>query len=158
VSDVRAMVEVHIAGRAAERATADDLVRLEDTCSLLEQSIGTEAESAADVGFHRVIAETTQNALYVLMLDSIADVLIESRRLSQTDPTESVGVGAHRLILQAIADHDPKRARQAMRAHLDHADEVYRSRIAQPATARNAPWSADFGRRYPRLSPGSNVE
>jgi GntR family transcriptional repressor for pyruvate dehydrogenase complex len=131
VSEVRAMVEVQVAGLAAERATADDLARLEDACSRLEHSIGTDAESPADVAFHRVIAETTHNALYALMLDSIADVLVESRRLSQTDPGESVGVGAHRLVLEAITDHDPQRSRHAMRAHLDQADKVYRRRIAR---------------------------
>jgi GntR family transcriptional repressor for pyruvate dehydrogenase complex len=135
VSDVRAMVEVHIARLAAERATPDDLGRLEDACARLEGSTGTDAESQADVAFHRVIAEATHNVLYVLMLDSISDVLVESRRLSQTDPSEVVGVGAHRPILDAIVDHNPRDAQRTMAAHLQHSDKAYHKRIARDAGA-----------------------
>jgi GntR family transcriptional repressor for pyruvate dehydrogenase complex len=125
------MVEIEIAGKAAQRATPEDLARLSDAAERLEQAIGSDAEYEADVGFHRLIADATHNELYALMLDSIADVLVESRRLSPTESAASKGGPArHRRILDAIIAHDPERARDEMRKHLEASDRAYRRRLA----------------------------
>ena len=138
VRDVRAMIEIEIAGRAAQRATLEDLARLGDAAERLEQAIGGDAEYEADVAFHRLVADATHNELYTVMLDSIADVLIESRRLTPTEPrTTKGGSGGHRRILDAITAREPERAREEMDKHLQASDRAYQRRRAarrrQPA-------------------------
>jgi GntR family transcriptional regulator, transcriptional repressor for pyruvate dehydrogenase complex len=131
VTEVRAMIEIEIAGRAAQRATPQDIEKLARALDRLEHAIGSDAESEADVALHHTIAEATHNELYDVVLDSIADVLIESRRLSQmdSDDLDETG-GSHRPILAAIRAHDPEAARLEMRRHLDASDRAYRRRLA----------------------------
>ena len=107
VRDVRAMVEIEIAGKAAQRATPEDLARLSDAADRLEGAIGSDAEYEADVAFHRLIADATHNELYAIMLDSIADVLVESRRLSPTESRGSRG-GAGAASADPGCDHRPR--------------------------------------------------
>lgn len=140
VRDVRAMIEIEIAGRAAQRATPEDIARLSDAADRLERTIGSEAEYEADVAFHSLIADATHNELYAIMLDSIADVLVESRRLSPTESGESRGgAGKHRPILDAIIAHDPERARDEMRKHLKASDRAFRRRLAALQVPQPAP-------------------
>ena len=133
IRDVRAMVEIEIAGRAAQQATPEDLARLSEAADRLEGAIGSDEEYEADVAFHRLIADATHNELYAMMLDSIADVLVESRRLSPTESSAAKGgAGRHRRILNAIVAHDPERARTEMRRHLEAADRTYQRHLAAP--------------------------
>jgi GntR family transcriptional repressor for pyruvate dehydrogenase complex len=141
VREVRAMIEIEVAGKAAQRATPEDLARLSAAADRLEQAIGSDEEYEADVAFHRLIADATHNELHGVMLDSIADVLVESRRLAPTESTAPKGgAGRHRRILNAILARDPERARTEMRRHLEVTDRVYRRRLAaQRATADPRP-------------------
>lgn len=132
VRDVRAMIEIEIAGQAALKGTPQDTTRLSDAADRLERAIGSDTEYEADVAFHRLIADATHNELYAIMLDSIADVLVESRRFSPTESGETRGgAGDHRPILDAIVAHDPQRARQEMLKHLEASDRTYRRRLAE---------------------------
>jgi GntR family transcriptional regulator, transcriptional repressor for pyruvate dehydrogenase complex len=120
VHEVRTTLEVQIAGLAASRATNADVERLEHFCiRMAEAADDPEAGSRADVAFHRAIAETTHNPLYVVMLDSIGDVMLEVRRATLgLKGRPAKGVKAHRQILARIAAQDESGAREAMRKHL----------------------------------------
>jgi GntR family transcriptional repressor for pyruvate dehydrogenase complex len=141
VNEVRAVLEVEVAGLAAERATDDDVERLRASLRRMESVIAdVEAASFEDVAFHRLIATSTHNALYGVMLDSIGDVLLDIRRttlasgVSKTEVLES-----HRRILERIEAHDKEGARAAMRDHLNHADQAWLVGIGRaPAASGSA--------------------
>ena len=138
VHEVRTMLEVEVAGLAATRATEADVERLRGLCdAMAEAADDAEASSRADVAFHRAIAETTHNPLYVVMLDSIGDVMLEIRRATlglRGRPAK--GVKAHRQILARIAAHDAPGARDAMRKHLADSWRVWqRLRPVEESTA-----------------------
>ena len=79
--EVRTMIEIQVAGLAAARATDADILSLRRSCDEMAGVVGdVEALSLADVDFHRRIAEITHNDLYVVLLDSIADILLDIRR------------------------------------------------------------------------------
>jgi GntR family transcriptional repressor for pyruvate dehydrogenase complex len=120
VHEVRTMLEIQIAGLAAERATDEDVAHLTETCERMAEALDdAEVASRHDVDFHRAIAEATHNPLYVIMLDSIGDVMLEIRRATIGIPGRPLkGVKAHRSILARIAAHDAGGARDAMREHL----------------------------------------
>ncbi len=73
------------------------------------------------------MAELTHNPLYVIMLDSIGDVLLEIRRATMHNRKDAEhGYAEHGRILAAIARHDGEAARDAMRKHLEHALREWR--------------------------------
>lgn len=123
VDEVRRMLEVAAAGIAAERATADDIaamdaaiVALENECHDLEKSVDH------DLAFHRAIATATHNELFLVLHDSMGEMLLEVRRrnLSKGRDERRLVVEMHRHIRDGIAAHEPRTARQAMRDHLGH--------------------------------------
>lgn len=120
VHEVRATLEVTIAGLAAERATSEQIETLMGICEEMRTSTGR-AERAAllDVEFHRGVADATGNRLYLVVLDAIGHVLLDVRRRMFSDPAVILyGVGAHREILARIEARDSEGASAAMAAHL----------------------------------------
>lgn len=120
VNEVRMMLETEIAEVAAFRANEHDVKLLSAVCEGMGEALGdVEAASLADVEFHRALAKATQNELYLALLDSIGDVLLEIRYATLGVPGRpEKGLKAHRKIRDRVAVHDPAGARDAMRAHL----------------------------------------
>jgi len=123
VHEVRTTLELDVARLAALRGTDAELERLHATHDHFGEALGdVEAASLADVRFHREMAEMTHNPLYVIMLDSIGDVLLEIRRATMGNRGDAEhGYADHAGILAALVRHDGDAAREAMRRHLEHA-------------------------------------
>lgn len=120
VHDVRALLEVHVAGVAAERATEEDIARLREVHERMEREVGdVEAAARDDLEFHRVIARATQNDLYLILMDSIGGILIDIRRENLASGSTPMTLGQHEAVLERIAARDPAGAREAMAAHLE---------------------------------------
>lgn len=122
VMDVRGVIEVEIAARAAVGASDDDLHALRQAASLMNDATTAEAAAVADVEFHRAIAAATDNEFFEMMLDSLRGVLLEVQMPSLGEPeTRRYVQGAHAAILARIESHDVEGARVAMRDHLREA-------------------------------------
>lgn len=129
VNEVRHVLEIQVAGLAAERATDEDIAELRATCERMGEVLDDlEAASVADVEFHRAVVRCTHNELYLVMLDSIGHVLLEIRRATLGVPGRPLkGLKAHRKVAERIAAHDVTGAREAMRAHLQDSLKAWRS-------------------------------
>lgn len=128
INDVRAMIEAKVARLAAGTATDLDIAKLTqihlDFCA---RQAEPEGASKLDVEFHRTIAISVHNPLFVLMLDSIEPILLEIRRRTLGIPGRPAdAVIAHGLILDRIKQHDEKGAEEAMNAHLEEARTAWR--------------------------------
>jgi GntR family transcriptional regulator, transcriptional repressor for pyruvate dehydrogenase complex len=123
VHEVRTTLELDVARLAAERAREPEIVHLRETHARLREVLDdVEQSSLADVAFHRELAKLTHNPLYVIILDSIGDVLLEIRRATMGNLKDAErGCTEHGRILAAVARHDPDAAHRAMRGHLTHA-------------------------------------
>ena len=126
--DVRRLLEGAAAGRAAERATADEIetmrrlavVPLPALAQTVEGANDYREAEAANARFHMAIAAAARNTL--------AQELIE-RCLAQVDRFMSLGVqfgpfqegatAAHLEIVDAIGRRDPVAAQARMEEHLD---------------------------------------
>jgi len=128
VHEVRTMIESHVAERAASTAAAAYVERMQSLCDLMSEALADADQFALlDVEFHRTVAASTDNELYVTMLDSIADVLIElRRRTSSTVDRRAQALADHRAIADQIRSRDPAGARQAMETHLSYTLSVGR--------------------------------
>jgi len=127
VHEVRTLLEVHIAGVAAERATDADLERLREVHDRMERErADVEAAARDDLEFHRVIAGATQNDLYLLLMDSIGAALIEIRRENLGSGSAPMTLGQHERVLDRVAAGDAGGAREAMAAHLEGVADWWR--------------------------------
>ncbi|MGQ9684435.1 MAG: FadR/GntR family transcriptional regulator [Anaerolineae bacterium] len=126
IHEVRRVLEVEIAGLAAERRTPADLDRME---TILREASGTggnrEWFARCDLAFHASLARATQNELFCLLLDAIADTLFEIRRLAFDVPgTLDRALVHHRAILEQIRLGDSQGAREAMLEDLKDAEDI----------------------------------
>lgn len=120
IDEVRTMVEVHVAGVAAERATEEDLDGMRDVLRSMAEAAHDHHRCAThDAEFHRCVARATHNPLYLVMLDAIGDPIMTVRQGTLSLPGRpATALNAHHAILDRVADHDADGAREAMRTHL----------------------------------------
>ena len=130
--EVRRVLEVEIAGRAAQRASEEDVTDLEDVLRRMEEkACDLEACVSLDVEFHQALAVAAHNPLYIILLDSIGDLLLEVRRMAFQDPaTAPKALQHHRSVLAAVRSGEPEQARQAMTAHMAEARDTTRKALA----------------------------
>jgi GntR family transcriptional regulator, transcriptional repressor for pyruvate dehydrogenase complex len=120
VHEVRRLIEVHIAGLAAERASSDDIAQLREIHERMRREAGdVEAAARDDLEFHRVIALATHNELFLVLMDSIGSSLIDIRRENLGSGSAPATLDQHERVLERIAAHDPEGARAAMTDHLE---------------------------------------
>lgn len=131
VGEVRHIVENEIAALAAERRTEDDL---RDLAAILEDNRqhldDPEVYIKSDVAFHAALARATQNELFVIILDSLVEIMIEVRLLSLRVPgITQQALSYHERIYEAVLAGDPEAAHAAMDAHMDQASETLRRAV-----------------------------
>jgi GntR family transcriptional repressor for pyruvate dehydrogenase complex len=132
VTEVRRMLEVEIAGLAAERRTAHDIEALEAILrSTAEHLNDPEAFVKDDVAFHAALARATGNELFSVLLDSIVDILVTVRLLALRVPGALArGLGFHRRIFERVRDADVAGAREIMNSHMDEARQTMKQALS----------------------------
>jgi GntR family transcriptional regulator, transcriptional repressor for pyruvate dehydrogenase complex len=129
VDEVRRVLEVAAAGIAAERATPDDMERIDETLRRFDDA-GPDLEETVriDVEFHRAVAAATHNELFLVLHDSIGEMLFEVRRrnLSRGAGERELVATMHRRIRDAVAAHDVAGAQRAMADHLGHVQATWK--------------------------------
>jgi len=124
--DVRRMIEPTLAARAAERATPEEIARLEE---ILERQAAKAARGEPTVDedgeFHYQIALAARNGVVRSVLDVLMQLLRETRARSLQAPGRPRrSLEGHRRIVEAIARHDPEGAERAVRLHLEEIEAI----------------------------------
>ena len=132
IHEVRALLEVQIAGLAAERCTDEEVAQLREIDERLKGA-GDDVEAAArnDLEFHRRIALATHNELYLVLMDSIGASLIDIRRANLGSGSTPDTLAQHQAILDAIAAHNANAARAAMADHLEGVAMWWREHLSR---------------------------
>jgi GntR family transcriptional repressor for pyruvate dehydrogenase complex len=121
--ELRRLIEVAVAGQAAERASADGLATIRAAQRRFEEAAAAgRGANDADVDLHAAIAEVSGNTVFVMVLDALRGVLAGVRAQVAALPgaTESACV-EHAIVVDAIARGEVNEARKAMNAHIDTA-------------------------------------
>lgn len=120
IFEVRHLLEPQIAGLAAQRATPEDIRRMEQAVGKQELEIASgESGVAGDTAFHFALAQATQNWALMKVMPTITDVLKESRDQSlQTPGRPERSLASHKYILETIVNRDAEGARSAMEHHI----------------------------------------
>jgi len=115
--EVRRVLEVELAALAAQRATKDDLKALENTNEALKAAkASSKLEDAveADVAFHQRLAQATGNRAFILVMQTLGSLLLESVQKTASRCSADV----HEAIIEAVREHDPDKCRKAMYKHI----------------------------------------
>lgn len=137
---VRSILEVGIAGLAAEWATPEDIQELRRLVSAMDETATQPARFAQfDTEFHRRLAQATQNPLLVLLLDSIRDLMSEIRaRVARQPGLYDRVMPSHRAVFECVVRRDSAGARQAMQEHVDVALTIQRELLASQSELESA--------------------
>lgn len=135
--EMRKVLEVEIAGLAAERAGEEEVeamrVQLERMAAAID---APEGYVDADVEFHTLLARGARNGVLLTMLDPVVDLLLRaSRRVSATRRPGSAlrALGEHEEILRRVEAGDAEGARREMRAHLANTVEDIEADLGEGA-------------------------
>jgi len=118
--EARSLLEVELAGRAAERRTREDLSVLGEALRALERGMADRVSwPEANVRFHQAIARAAHNRV----LERLMDTLHRGMRTSIRQTQRVVGdlkpaYKVHEDVFKAIRKGDAEEAREAMRRHM----------------------------------------
>lgn len=118
VIEYRLVVEVRTAGLAALRATPENIAVLEETWKAMDRNKHDQRLFAeADLDFHLELSRITKNSMLIETLNVIRSVLSQVMYVAiQARGTR--GLHYHRLLIDAIAAHDERRAMDIMEEHI----------------------------------------
>lgn len=118
--EVREILEVEIAARAAERATERDIAAMRQAIETMDANMqNADAFIMADNDFHQALARATYNDVILILVDSIVPLLSEQRKhIFSVAGGPERGQYHHKLLLDAVKCKDAHAAREAMRSHL----------------------------------------
>jgi GntR family transcriptional regulator, transcriptional repressor for pyruvate dehydrogenase complex len=117
--EARQVLEVSIAGLAAERRSAADLTAMRAILEKTKDIADVTSFVTWDLAFHNALAQATHNPVFPLFLDSINELMIEVRRLGyQTSGAATRTYRYHHAIFVEVERGDADAARHAMHRHL----------------------------------------
>jgi GntR family transcriptional regulator, transcriptional repressor for pyruvate dehydrogenase complex len=116
----RRVLEMGIAGLAAERATAEQLSTMaEEVTGMFASVDDAQTFLMHDVRFHRAVAAGSGNPILAALVEMISTLYFEHRkRVPRTREQLRETAIVHRNIYHAIRAHDAERARREMSQHL----------------------------------------
>jgi len=131
--EIRKILEVEVAGLAAERAGRGDLEAMRLQLERMRDSIEVpEGYVDADVEFHALLARGARNEVLLTMLEPVVNLLRASRRVSAALPGRALrALGEHQGILRRVEAEDAPGAREEMRLHLANTAEDIQAAIGE---------------------------
>jgi GntR family transcriptional repressor for pyruvate dehydrogenase complex len=128
VFELRAIIEIRAAGLAALRADDQGLAAISGALERMRTSKSWNDDGvAADLEFHRVIAQATGNPYISMIVSGLSGQMHQSimfirHNQNDIDQTEAaMNISEHVAIYEAISSRSPKAAREAMRRHITNA-------------------------------------
>ncbi len=137
--EARRVLEIEIAGLAAERAQPEQIEQLRASIEEMDVALeDVERYVRTDQRFHLLLAEATQNKMFPMLTESMAELLHESRRLIfGVAGAPNRGQAHHRALLEALERRDAGAARRAMEEHLEQVDTEIHA-VGGPASSEGA--------------------
>ncbi len=127
--EIREMFEEYTVRRAAERASAESIQKLQAAVDKMERIANGQEKYNWDyeLAFHTEIIRAAGNAVIEYIYDLCGEVLTApSKTASRTGTPSDLARGAkeHQAIVDAIKAHDGDLAAKCMRYHLESANQV----------------------------------
>ncbi len=124
--EARRLLEVGVAGLAAQRRSEADLGKLHDALRAMSESharADVQAFVDADLAFHQALVAASDNVFVTALLEPLRRVLADARyQTSAVTLIRAHAIHEHYRILAAMIDGDVDAARAAMVAHMDQTE------------------------------------
>lgn len=126
VWEFRLLMEPQIAFLAAKSITREHLDRLKVIVfDQQRKMLEGEADPELDAAFHRVIVEASGNRVMWKVMETMNEILNESRaELLQSHARARASIIGHLKLIDALERNDPESACQAMREHLSQVEGI----------------------------------
>jgi GntR family transcriptional repressor for pyruvate dehydrogenase complex len=120
LTEARLFIEPIVAKLAAERASDDDLKKIEGTIQQYKEAVHRKAERRfADMSFHIGLAEASKNIAMSLTMRGLMLLLFKTvRDLNLPTNDRRQVIRGHEEIFEAVKAHDPEAAFQSMANHV----------------------------------------
>ena len=124
---------------AALRATRGDIDKLFEAAEASRLAKDPASYEKADAAFHRRVSAAARNPLLIAIFDAVLETSLEGswrhgRETAHCINNQANYAADHRRIAIAIAERNPSRAEEAMRAHLS----TVQQRLIEHAFPRSA--------------------
>ncbi len=120
--EARKLLEVGLAGLAAESITAVEIDELQKILANTERLVIDDSDKfiEADIAFHHAIAEAAQNQVLMQIFVGIREMVEEAqRKILETVPgVKQRAFLEHKRVVEAVKQGDKKLAEEAMLEHL----------------------------------------
>jgi len=119
--EMRALLEIHSAWLAAQRATDEEIAALEALHGAFQLQVDAgRVGLEEDIGFHLKIAECSRNSVLRSLFSLISPDVIDVAQRYQTfrDGRVNQSLEQHAAVLEYLRQRDPDRAASAMGAHM----------------------------------------
>ena len=124
--DMRQLLESQLAYLAAEKATPENMTKMEKILKRQEEQIANgETGLESDSDFHYALAEAANNKILLHIINTTIDFLAESREsylLGEERAKKSLP--HHKKIFNAIKKGDGELAAEAMREHIEDVEKI----------------------------------
>jgi len=123
--ETRKVLEVESAALAAKRATEDDLENIKQVIDEMKEAINEgKLGDQADAKFHFAVAKATHNQMFVRVMYTISDLLIQAigesrKQLFKLKDNNETLYEQHKQVYKEIVNNNPQKAREAMYHHLE---------------------------------------
>jgi len=130
ILEMRKIMDVGVAGLAAQRITEENLNKLKEIIEKFKTSDSEEINANLDKEFHYIIIESSGNYLAKDIYTAISllfDHFITGARkeINKEKKNQAILLSQHEEIYHAIEKRDPKMAEEAMKKHLDFVNQFY---------------------------------
>jgi len=121
----RKIVERSIFMIAAERATDEDIEKIESSLAQLKKALEAGRDNITDLttDVHFAIARTTHNQILVGLLEQLSPIIAEKIEGTRIPPKDDYDT--HRKLVEGVKSGDPKKAKDAILNHLEQMKERY---------------------------------
>jgi DNA-binding GntR family transcriptional regulator len=122
ITEVRTLLEGHVAARAADRVTRKQAAELKDIIKQMRAAVASGelmTYSQLNARLHVRLREISDQAIATQMLEQLRDLTVRHQfTLSLVPGHSSVSLPQHEAIVAAVTAGDAKAAEQAMHVHL----------------------------------------
>lgn len=130
ILDTRYIVEAEACALAAARITDEQIAQLKSTIQdMQEEEKRPDASEEADMNFHMIIADASQNSAIAAIIkwlwelrnqSSLSKAFMSRLREEGIHPS----INEHQKIVAALEMRNPEKARNAMKSHIENASEA----------------------------------
>lgn len=133
----RKIVERSIFMIAAERASDDDIARIEESLARLKNALDEERNNITGLttDVHFAIARATHNQILVGLLEQLSPIIAEKIEGTSIPPEEDYEI--HKELVDGIKSGNPEKAKSAILDHLECMKERYLDHLQEETNESN---------------------